>query len=508
VDAISLDAEESVTCTFHNVQRGTLQIRKVGVGGSGSFDFTTVSTGADAIGDLATGSTSTAQSVAPGDYVFTEATVAGWDVTGVTCDDSRSARPSSGDPTKREASFAIEAGEAVICTFTNTRRGTITVTKETLPASDPQDFAFTTTGGGLSAFSLDTDVADTAFPASRSFTLVPGQYSLTETLPIAGRDFTRVACLSASGTSTVPAPSTSSASVSVALAAGDVVTCTYRNTKRAGFAVIKTVAGQPPTATQGFDFEVRNGATPSSVGTTIGSGRATAANGGLVTIGTAASPATPLLVAPGTYQFCEFILPGWGNPLGTSSFVPGLALDSTADNAFLCVNVTVAAGANQTFTLDNRPPPGGQAKTIGFWKNWASCSGSKGKQKPVLDQTLAKISGGIPVGNLKVSSCPVAVDLLNKSTVADAAKVGDGKKMASDPAFNFAAQYLAFRLNIAAEANSACAPANNASATGQAILVAIAFDGQKHAKISKGDVERLNAAAGIVDQYNNNTLTC
>jgi hypothetical protein len=107
-----------------------------------------------------------------------------------------------------------------------------------------------------------------------------------------------------------------------------------------------------------------------------------------------------------------------------------------------------------------------------------------------------------------VSSCPVAVDLLNKSTVADAAKVGDGKKMASDPAFNFAAQYLAFRLNIAAEANSACAPANNASATGQAILVAIAFDGQKHAKISKGDVERLNAAAGIVDQYNNNTLTC
>jgi hypothetical protein len=286
------------------------------------------------------------------------------------------------------------------------------------------------------------------------------------------------------------------------------VTCTYRNTKQARFAVVKTVAGQPPTGSQAFDFEVRTGASPSSVGTTIGTGKATAANGGLVTIGTVANPAVALLVAPGTYEFCEFILPGWGNPLGSASFVPGLALDSTADNAFQCVNVTVGAGAIQTFTLDNQPPPGGQAKTIGFWKNWASCSTSKGKQKPILDETLAKVSGGIPVGKLAVSTCPVAVDLLNKSTVADPLKVGDGKKMASDPAFNFAAQYLAFRLNIAAGAKSSCAPANTASATGQTILLAIAFDGQTHTKISKPDADRLNAAATILDQYNNNSLAC
>jgi hypothetical protein len=391
----------------------------------------------------------------------------------------------------------------VICTFTNTRRGTITVTKETLPASDPQDFAFTTTGGGLSAFSLDTDVADTAFPASRSFTLVPGQYSLTETLPIAGWDFTRVACISASGTSTVPAPSTSSASVSVALAAGYVVACTYRNTKRAGFAVVKTVAGQPPTATQGFDFEVRNGATPSSVGTTIGSGRATAANGGLVTIGTAASPATPLLVAPGTYQFCEFILPGWGNPLGTSSFVPGLALDSTADNAFLCVNVTVAAGANQTFTLDNRPPPGGQAKTIGFWKNWASCSGSKGKQKPVLDQTLAAASatGGVTIGTLTLNAtdCSKAVSLLSKQNI------NTGKSMSSDEAFNLAAQLLAAKLDVVAGAGT-CPAAVTAINNAQALLAAIQFNGATHNTMTAAQKTQANSLATTLDAYNNNKL--
>jgi hypothetical protein len=508
IDAVDLDAGETVTCTFHNVQRGQLRIRKVGVGGSGNFDYTTQSAGAQGIVGLVTGATSAAQSVPPGDYVFTETAVAGWDVTGVACDDSRSARPSSGNASARTATFAIEAGESVTCTYTNTKRGTLTIAKETDPAVDPQDFAYTTTGDGLSAFSLDTEAGEATLPASRSFVLVPRAYSVTETLPVAGWDFTRVACVSASGSSTVPAPSTTSAAVSITLAAGDQVTCTYRNTKRARFGVIKTVAGVPPSGTQVFDFEVRTGASPTGIGTTLGTGQARAGNGGIVSIATVGDPTKPLLVKPGTYQFCEFILPGWGNPLGATSFVPGIATDSTIDNAFQCVNLTVGAGVNQTYTLDNRPPPGGQAKTIGFWKNWASCASSKGKQKPVLDETLATISGGIPVGKIAVTTCAVAVDLLNKSTIADPAKVGDGKKMSSDPAFNFAAQYIAFRLDIAAGAKGGCTAANDASAAGQAILLAVAFDGQTHAKLSKQDAARLTDAAAILDKYNNNTLAC
>jgi hypothetical protein len=308
----------------------------------------------------------------------------------------------------------------------------------------------------------------------------------------------------------VPQPSTTSASASVVLAAGDLVTCTYRNTKRARFAVIKTVAGQPPSGSQSFDFQVRTGASASAVGMVIGTGRATAGNGGQLTIKDVTNPTMDLLIVPGTYQFCEFILPGWSNPLGASSFVPGIATDSTIDNAYQCSSFTLAAGETRTLRLDNRPPPGGQGKTIGFWKNWASCSGAMGKQKPILDQILQL--GDIRVGTLVLhdanadpniaSDCQAAVRLLNKS------RVDNGKKMSSDPAFNFAAQYLAYKLNIAAGANSGCSAANGAATSGQSILVAITFNGSTHTNISKTQASQLNQFAATLDRYNNNTLAC
>jgi CSLREA domain-containing protein len=436
--------------------------------------------------------------LSPGRYSVSEAAASGWDLTSATCDNS-----------DRPSAITLGAGDLVTCTFTNTQRGSITITKVTDPASDPQDFAYTTTGAGLSSFSLDTDVSDGNLDSGRSFAgLVAGTFSVTETLPIAGWDFTEVACTSSLGTSTFPARSTTSATVHLVLAPGDHIACTYRNTKRASVAVVKTVLGQPPSATQAFDFQIRSGASPIAAGNVIGVGTANGANGGVFTIKDAARPIADLLLVPGTDQICEFILPGWSNPLGSSSFVPGIANDSTIDNAYQCLNFTLGAGEIRTFTLDNRPPPGGQAKTIGFWKNWASCAGSNGKQKPILDQVLASISGGIPVGAISVTTCPVAVDLLNKSTVANATKVGDGKKMASDPAFNFAAQYLAFKLNVSAGSNGACTAANNAASGGQAVLAAIGFNGNAYSTMSKAQISQLTQDATALNMYNNNTLTC
>ena len=72
--------------------------------------------------------------------------------------------------------------------------------------------------------------------------------------------------------------------------------------------------------------------------------------------------------------------------------------------------------------------------TIGFWRNWASCSKSNGKQEPVLDQTLASFAGGgVYIGNLFVDTCQEAVRILSKQDV------GSGKQKSSDPAFNMAA---------------------------------------------------------------------
>lgn len=118
--------------------------------------------------------------------------------------------------------------------------------------------------------------------------------------------------------------------------------------------------------------------------------------------------------------------------------------------------------------VDNTPPPGGQARTIGFWKNWSSCAASNGNQRFVLDETLAA-SGGIALGTIVVRDCLSAVRLLGKQDIRTAAK------MASDAAY-LAAQLLAVRLSVAPKAG-ACAAATSAMTSGQALLTAVGFTG-------------------------------
>ena len=58
------------------------------------------------------------------------------------------------------ATIGLDAGENVICTYTNTNESTITIIKDAIP-NDTQDFGFTTTGTGpvgfTGGFSLDDD---------------------------------------------------------------------------------------------------------------------------------------------------------------------------------------------------------------------------------------------------------------------------------------------------------------------------------------------------------------
>ena len=404
----------------------------------------------------------------------------------------------------------LQAGETVTCTFTNTRLGSITIEKVTDPATDPRDFAYTTSGTGLSDFSLDTDPSDPSLADSVTFgDLLPGQYVVTEDLPIEGWDLEGVRCRSTLGTSDLPA-STTSAVVDIALAAGDDVTCVYDNTKRATVAIAKTVLGGPPSGGQSFDFQVRRDASPNATGTVLGAGTADAANGDLVTLHDAQSPGSTLYLVPGTYQVCEFIVPGWANPFGSGSFVPGLANDSTIDNAYQCVDIALTVGESRTIALDNTPPPGGMGKTIGFWKNWSSCARSNGHQAPVLDQTLGL--GDITVGVLLLhdhdQDPEVASDCLAANLLLDKRRIDTNKKMASDPAFNFAAQYLAYRLNLAAGADRTCAIANDAGAHGQALLATFRFDGRTHGKIDKRSAADLARFESLLDAYNNNTLAC
>jgi len=356
------------------------------------------------------------------------------------------------------------------------RRATLIVRKTTVPTPDPTDTSFSfTAGGGLSPASFSLKNGE-----SRTFDhLVPqAGYSVAETTP-AGWDLTS-ACSDGSPVSNID------------LGPGETVSCTFTNTKRGLARVAKTVGGRTPSGSQSFAFELRQGASSTSAGTILESANATAGNGGVISFATKLVPAT-------TYALCELVMPGWMTTLRPPFYV---GYNPSGDNSTICTDFTVQPGDTRSFSIDNKPPPGGLARTIGFWKNWASCASSNGKQRPVLDQTLAGADpAGIVVGTLTLhgGDCMKAIRLLDKSTV------DTGKKMASDPAFGLGAQLLAAKLNIVAGAGS-CPAAVSAINDAQTLLTSIHFNGITHDKLSAPQATQANALATTLDRYNNNLI--
>lgn len=161
---VDVDNGEIIVCTFYNTKRAQLEVRKVTVPGSDPQDFSFSLTG-DAVpatleldtdpGSMFTGS-SLAWSVVPDDlgaYTITEGSVAGWTLTNLACigagDDS------SVDLGTRTATLDIDAGELVLCTFTNTSDAEITPAPPSDAPSDaptdepPTEPAFSGDEGGV-----------------------------------------------------------------------------------------------------------------------------------------------------------------------------------------------------------------------------------------------------------------------------------------------------------------------------------------------------------------------
>ncbi len=120
----------TVTCTFVNTrQTGTLIINKIAQGADATFGFSGPGSDLGATFQITTsnGSGSRTFSGAPtGAYTVTEGALpAGWDFSGLECSDP------TNNTTINGATAAIQVGadETVSCTFTNVRRGSITITK-------------------------------------------------------------------------------------------------------------------------------------------------------------------------------------------------------------------------------------------------------------------------------------------------------------------------------------------------------------------------------------------
>jgi hypothetical protein len=193
-----------------------------------------------------------------------------------------------------------------------------------------------------------------------------------------------------------------------------------------------------------------------------------------------------------------------------AGFTPLGATPEGGDNSTECIGITLGAGGSGVPTgipdpIDNTPPPGGDARTIGYWKNWASCAASNGKQyqKAVANGDFNKtLDGNLPqqIGDLNVNTCAIGVLILNKSDIVSK------KKKANDAAYGLAAQLLAAKLSVSAGAGT-CAAATNAIAGGQALLDAINFNGTGNYLV-KASANRTAALgyASTLDAYNNNNL--
>jgi hypothetical protein len=108
------------------------------------------------------------RSVPPGTYTVQETVPPGWDLTDISCNDGNS----SGDTATATATFRVREGETVRCTFTNTRRATITVQNQTAPEGATQSFTYE---GAISAQLEDNE--------SVSQEILPGTHQVTKTVP-------------------------------------------------------------------------------------------------------------------------------------------------------------------------------------------------------------------------------------------------------------------------------------------------------------------------------------
>jgi hypothetical protein len=121
--SINLRPTDTVDCTFTNRQRGRIIVEKQTDpdGAAGSFTFT-----GTAAGTISDGGQIVVSNLVPGAYTSTESDpTPAFDLTSIVCDDSNS----SGNLGTRTATFNVEAGETVKCTFTNSKRGQINIHK-------------------------------------------------------------------------------------------------------------------------------------------------------------------------------------------------------------------------------------------------------------------------------------------------------------------------------------------------------------------------------------------
>jgi len=228
--------------------------------------------------------------------------------------------------------------------------GSIKVIKHTDPRGLNQVFNYTTTGTGLSAFSLNDNgntTGDSAANTKLFSGLQPGSYSVTEGTDPAGFGFDSLACTGGGANTT-----TSGKVATIGLEAGEDIVCTYVNKQLKGAIVVTKTrkhaaggAGAQPHP--GVDFTV-NGVT-----------KATGADGKVCFDGLT-------FAAAGTsYNVTETLPAGYqadGPPVGTLTKAVTVSAQATCGPPVTGTPATVSFAntplTNVTISVDSQVPGG------------------------------------------------------------------------------------------------------------------------------------------------------
>jgi hypothetical protein len=447
-----------------------------------------------------------------GTYTITETLQTGWENTA-----------SSG--CEFTINYPDDFGAVKQCTFTNKKLGKIVINKLTDPVGGT-GFGFTDDIEAPNSFTLDHG-------GTKTFLDVPtGTYTVTEDNPTPAYDLVTLDCTDDADQMFYNVIDSSEDLVNrkatINLAPGETVECTYTNRQRGMVDLLKLTNGvEDPNMTWSFTLD-----------------------GPGVNVGDSTPPTLvdfnmAKLIPGEEYTLCETgIPPSWtlewqvdtdgdGTPDTIIPMVAGVNNDpvdpetgfsrvydpnyvappAQFTNDTRCVNFVVDAGETLSFQIDNRRP-GGEPRTIGFWKNWNNCTGGNQPQTAaanggpddgwfILDDLLNDPGFTIGVLQLGGEDCAAAVAILNKSDIES------GKKKASDAAYGLAAQLLAAQLNLSAGAET-CQAVVDAVNAGQILLANIRFDGTgdylKGGKNAGAQRAQANALASTLDEYNNGNL--
>ena len=262
----------AISCKLTNTKQGTITIIKDTVPDSADvFDFTTTGTGLAAFTLDDDGNTTNTYSntkqftnIAPGTYTIAETANAAYTLSSLTCTGDITGGTNTASTTAgNTATIKLDPGEAITCTFTNTKKPTLTVAK--VSNGGTGGFAFTGTNGYPGETITTTVIGQETLGTKVSLTTAGAVTTITETAPPAEWALSGATCTGiGTGTATFDAPTRTVTLNAAATAAGNDIKCVFTNTKAATLKIAKISKGTTGT----FNFTASGGATPANVAVT------------------------------------------------------------------------------------------------------------------------------------------------------------------------------------------------------------------------------------------------